>query len=82
MVSGVGSVSQLAPHDISVVAGRPGVEQNMSDHIIWSISHEVNVETLAVLQTPWRVLGQQLSYFKIHNFFLPSTVNYLNVIET
>lgn len=65
MVSGVGPVSELEPHNIPVVADRPGVGQNMWDHVIWSVSHEINVETLSVTQQPERMLGQQLSY--IHN---------------
>ncbi|KAE9975956.1 hypothetical protein EG328_002882 [Venturia inaequalis] len=64
MVSGVGPASQLQPHNIPIVADRPGVGQNMWDHVIWSVSHEINVESFSVIHQPERLLGQQLSYIK------------------
>lgn len=46
MVSGVGPKNQLRRHNISVIADRPGVGQNMWDHLDFSISYQVNLQGL------------------------------------
>ncbi|PWY86592.1 putative choline dehydrogenase [Aspergillus sclerotioniger CBS 115572] len=50
LVSGVGPASLLKQHNIPLVADRPGVGQNMSDHPFFGIAYRVNVETSSALQ--------------------------------
>ncbi|KAL4931702.1 GMC family oxidoreductase [Aspergillus undulatus] len=52
MVSGVGPADLLAEHDIPLVADRPGVGQNMQDHVFFGISYRVNVMTANSLARP------------------------------
>ena len=49
MVSGVGPASTLRQHGIKVIADRPGVGQNMWDHILFGPSYRVNVQTASAL---------------------------------
>ena len=49
MVSGVGPASQLKEYSIDIVADRPGVGQNMQDHLIFAPSYRVNVLTQSAL---------------------------------
>ncbi|KAJ5506045.1 Glucose-methanol-choline oxidoreductase C-terminal [Penicillium expansum] len=49
MVSGVGPAATLKAHNIPLVADRPGVGQNMQDHIIYAPSYRVNVITQSAL---------------------------------
>lgn len=49
MVSGVGPAATLKAHGIPLVADRPGVGQNMQDHIIYAPSYRVNVITQSAL---------------------------------
>jgi choline dehydrogenase-like flavoprotein len=49
MVSGVGPASQLAQYDIPVIADRPGVGQNMQDHIFFGPAYRVDLTTLTKL---------------------------------
>ncbi|OOQ83374.1 versicolorin B synthase [Penicillium brasilianum] len=46
MVSGVGPADELKQHEITVVADRPGVGQNMWDHPFFAPSYRVQVNTL------------------------------------
>ena len=46
MVSGVGPAEQLQQFKIPAVANRPGVGQNMQDHIFFGPSYRVNLVTL------------------------------------
>lgn len=50
-LSGVGDAALLQKHDIPVVADRPGVGQNLQDHILFGVSYRVNVPTLSTLNT-------------------------------
>lgn len=52
MVSGVGPADLLRQHDIKVVANRPGVGQNMQDHVFFGITYKVNVQTATSLSDP------------------------------
>ena len=52
MVSGVGPAATLRQHGIPVIADRPGVGQNMQDHIYFGPSHRVNAPTLSSLSNP------------------------------
>lgn len=49
MVSGVGPAAALQEHGIPIVAHRPGVGQNMWDHILFGPSYRVNVLTASNL---------------------------------
>lgn len=52
MVSGIGPASTLRYNDVEVLADRPGVGQNMWDHIFFGPAHEVNVVTHSALGDP------------------------------
>ncbi|CZT10004.1 related to choline dehydrogenase [Rhynchosporium agropyri] len=47
MVSGVGPTAHLEEFDIPIILDRPGVGQNMWDHVLWPMMYEVNLPTLA-----------------------------------
>lgn len=47
MVSGVGPAATLQQHGIPVIADRPGVGQNMQDHIYFGPSYRVNAPTFS-----------------------------------
>ena len=49
MVSGVGPAATLQRHGIPVIADRPGVGQNMWDHVLFGPSYRVNVQTASAL---------------------------------
>lgn len=49
MVSGVGPSAILRDHGIAIVADRPGVGQNMWDHVLFGPSYRVNVQTASAL---------------------------------
>ena len=46
MLSGIGPAAHLAQHDIAVIADRPGVGQNFSDHVLFGPSYQVTIDTL------------------------------------
>ncbi|KAK7748111.1 hypothetical protein SLS53_001363 [Cytospora paraplurivora] len=50
LVSGVGPAGLLREHGIEVVADRPGVGQNLQDHVFFGITYRVNVATASALQ--------------------------------
>lgn len=50
LVSGVGPAELLREHGIKVVADRPGVGQNLQDHVFYGITYRVGVETASALQ--------------------------------
>jgi choline dehydrogenase len=52
MASGVGPALTLEKFDIPVVADRPGVGQNMQDHLFYGISYRVNAPTISSLNDP------------------------------
>lgn len=47
MVSGVGPLALLQQHNITVIAERPGLGQDMGDHILVPITYQVNLATTA-----------------------------------
>ncbi|TVY75998.1 Dehydrogenase patE [Lachnellula suecica] len=49
MVSGIGPAAQLAQYGIPVVADRPGVGQNMQDHIFFGPAYRVDLTTFTKL---------------------------------
>ena len=56
MVSGVGPEEILRKHDVPVVSARPGVGQEMWDHVLFGVVYESNLSTTAILQDPDIVL--------------------------
>ncbi|KAJ0422667.1 hypothetical protein BJY00DRAFT_322494 [Aspergillus carlsbadensis] len=59
MVSGVGPKDQLEEHGIPLVAGRPGVGQNLWDHPFFAPSYRVNVETFTRLANNFGYLASR-----------------------
>lgn len=52
MVSGIGPRATLQQHGIPVIAERPGVGQNMEDHIYFGPSYRVNAPTFSSFSDP------------------------------
>ncbi|PWY73064.1 glucose-methanol-choline oxidoreductase [Aspergillus heteromorphus CBS 117.55] len=52
LASGVGPAEDLEALGIRVVADRPGVGQNMQDHVYLGVSHRVNAPTTSALGDP------------------------------
>ncbi|GAP84543.2 putative glucose-methanol-choline oxidoreductase [Rosellinia necatrix] len=49
-VSGVGPAKLLKEHGIPVVADRPGVGENLNDHVYYGVGYRVNVDTFSSFQ--------------------------------
>lgn len=62
MVSGVGPSQELAKHNITVVADRPGVGQNMWDHVLWPVTYETDLQTTASLDNPAQAYASERQY--------------------
>lgn len=62
MVSGIGPAETLADHNITVVAERPGVGQNMWDHVVLSIGHQVSIKTYGRLMNRTIAAEAELDY--------------------
>ena len=58
MLSGIGPAKHLAEHGIDVLADRPGVGQNMTDHALFGPTYEMRFDTLN------RVIGDPLTLIK------------------
>lgn len=52
MVSGIGPAATLQRYGIPVIADRPGVGQNMQDHIYFRPSYRVNASTFSSFSNP------------------------------
>ncbi|RDW91659.1 glucose-methanol-choline oxidoreductase [Coleophoma crateriformis] len=52
MASGIGPAAALQQHGIPVIADRPGVGQNMQDHIFFGPSYRVNAPTASSFSNP------------------------------
>lgn len=61
MLSGVGPRDQLAKFQIPLVAERPGVGQNMEDHVFFGPTWRVNVQTLTRLANDLLYTASQLA---------------------
>ncbi|KAI1812610.1 glucose-methanol-choline oxidoreductase [Poronia punctata] len=59
MVSGIGPSETLQSLDIPVVADRPGVGQNLQDHIYYGITYRINAITFSSLINPEFAAEQQ-----------------------
>ncbi|KAF8848709.1 glucose-methanol-choline oxidoreductase [Acephala macrosclerotiorum] len=67
MVSGVGPAKHLQGFNIPVVADRPGVGQNLQDHILFGPSYRVNITTLTKLaNNPFYLIKNLLQYWMKH----------------
>ncbi|KAI1078776.1 choline dehydrogenase [Whalleya microplaca] len=65
MISGVGPAATLDDLGIPVIANRPGIGQNMSDHVMFGPSYRVKVKTLPnELADPTQVLAVLDNYFR------------------
>ncbi|KAI1636398.1 choline dehydrogenase [Biscogniauxia mediterranea] len=65
MVSGIGPAATLNDLDIPIIADRPGVGQNMTDHVMFGPSYRVKVETLpTVLSDPQKLALALNDYFR------------------
>lgn len=62
IVSGVGPEETLREHDIPVVSARPGVGQNMWDHILFSVVYEANLSSTAILKDQTVAAGYEAEY--------------------
>lgn len=62
MISGIGPKAELEKHDIPVVVEKPGVGQNMWDHVLFGVVYEANLSTTAVLQDPVIANGYEAEY--------------------
>jgi choline dehydrogenase len=62
MVSGVGPAETLASHNIPIIADRPGVGQNMWDHVVLSVGYQVSVETYGRLMNRTVAAEAELEY--------------------
>lgn len=65
MVSGVGNATMLQQHNISVVANRPGVGQNMWDHIDIEVTWEVDVVGTNTLKNATFEAEQKAAYHSL-----------------
>lgn len=65
LVSGVGPKALLQSLDIPVIADRPGVGQNLREHIVTFVSHQVNMITASKLADP-AYLSQAIDDFNNH----------------
>ena len=64
MVSGVGPADTLSALDIPVVADRPGVGQNLTDHIFFGPTYPVDVTTFAKAARDLPYLTEQIIEFE------------------
>ncbi|KAF2621489.1 GMC oxidoreductase [Macroventuria anomochaeta] len=62
IVSGVGPAEILQNHNIPIVADRPCVGQNMWDHVVLSIGHQVSIESYGRLMNYTIAAKAKLEY--------------------
>jgi choline dehydrogenase len=62
MVSGVGPAETLQKYNIPIVADRPGVGQNMWDHVVLSVGYQVSIETYGRLMNHTLASKAELDY--------------------
>ncbi|KAI7773760.1 hypothetical protein LA080_009898 [Diaporthe eres] len=68
MLSGIGPAETLRRFDLPVIADRPGVGQNLTDHIFFGPSYRVNVQTLTYLANNLAYVAEQYAtaYLPFH----------------
>lgn len=59
MLSGIGPAETLRRFDLPVIVDRPGVGQNLTDHIFFEPSYRVNVQTLTYLANNLAYVAEQ-----------------------
>ncbi|KAH9984868.1 choline dehydrogenase [Xylariaceae sp. FL0662B] len=65
MISGIGPAATLSGLGIPVVADRPGVGQNMTDHVMFGPSYRVRIETIpTLLSDPDKLVPALNDYFR------------------
>jgi choline dehydrogenase len=52
MVSGIGPAAHLTNHSIPVLIDHPGVGQNLWDHMLFTLTHRVNLQSGSQLNNP------------------------------
>ena len=70
MVSGIGPAATLREHGIDVLADKPGVGQNMWDHIFFGPAYQVNTVTHSWLADPTFAAQAAVEYFTNHTGIL------------
>ncbi|KAL4966655.1 GMC family oxidoreductase [Aspergillus stella-maris] len=65
MISGIGPRETLDSLDIPVIKDAPGVGQNMWDHPMFGVVHEVNVETTSLLLQNPQAAAQAVEQYKV-----------------
>jgi choline dehydrogenase-like flavoprotein len=70
MVSGIGPAATLQSNGIDVLADRPGVGQNMWDHVFFGPSHVVDTVTHNFLGDPEFSAASTEEYIKNRNGIL------------
>lgn len=63
MVSGIGPCDTLSRYNIPCLADRPGVGQNMWDHVLLGPAYSVNLETHSQLTANPAFLGQSIALY-------------------
>ncbi|KFA69267.1 hypothetical protein S40285_08818 [Stachybotrys chlorohalonatus IBT 40285] len=75
MLSGIGPARHLTEHGIRVLADRPGVGQNMSDHALFGPTYEVTMDSLSgVITNPLRLAQAVAEYGLSHTGPLTNNV--------
>jgi choline dehydrogenase len=62
MVSGIGPRQTLEDLSISVLVDLPGVGQNLWDHVLFPVTHKVNLQQLGSLTNPLNYLSAAAAY--------------------
>ncbi|KAI9751373.1 MAG: hypothetical protein M4579_006096 [Chaenotheca gracillima] len=73
MVSGIGPAKTLKKHQIPVIADRPGVGQNMWDHVFYGVTYRVNVVTSSSMGNPLFAEEAVKQYLTEQNGILTNT---------
>lgn len=67
MLSGVGPSDVLSQHGIEIISNRPGVGQNLTDHVLFGPTYEVTFDTLdRVLGDP-NVLTESIAEYALNS---------------
>ncbi|PYH89798.1 hypothetical protein BO71DRAFT_434460 [Aspergillus ellipticus CBS 707.79] len=74
MVSGIGPAQTLKKHDISVLIDLPGVGQNLWDHVLFSLSYPVNMDTVTRFVVDPQYQTEQILRYMAYNTGVPAQV--------
>lgn len=82
MLSGIGPAHHLREHGINVIADRPGVGQNLTDHIFFSPTYRVKVQTFTALANNLLKIGWEfLTNFSRNRGVLTNNVSDMIAFE-